>query len=594
MKKNFTQAKKLSNKNNKIQNTLNKNNATNLSSTVKKNATDANNTSILKYFFITEDKIKQPVPSNSRQQVQTNKVKQKYKDPRLSKFKFSYTKKDKNSQSNGSSNKIIKSLSQSIEQNIKIDVSKYVLFSEKFSNAISLILSHNFLNRFRRFLNEELSKNQNQEKGAIKNFNNFIQNNFSIFITKYFLNIYNNLLYVPRIYITNKKANNINHLGLLSRTNKTNITLDFFSPINLNEANLFFPSLCSCLSDFIKQFKNIKKKNKKKQKTKNNKNCKNFKSLVLYRPNEDFRFFISKIELICNAFGYELLIREDDENKIMNFDKLKEIRQNKIISSLKEKSIKYLELMRHISNDDKWKKFINDNFKFNSIKNKNDTTDIDVNQDNFEENNIELIDDEEEEEKLSLASNSSRCSITFLGHDIRDNISNSQDSWKIGTRIFENFRQNILNKFDKRRNNIIIFVDPFYPNEEINSKYIASISSMVPNSKSPIIILTNNLSLFTEKSQGFLSNFTFHYLENEGINQKENIIYTTLLIIYFLLFIPKLNEDDTEKFSLELIKDEIEKIYTNPKKNQEFSKFKIFETLYKISHIITIINDYEF
>ena len=278
MKKNFTQAKKLSNKKNKIQNTLNKNNASSLSSTVKKNVTDANNTSILNYFFITEDKIKQSVPSNSRQQALTNNIKQKYKDPRLSKFKFSYTKKDKNSQSNGSSNKIIKSLSQNMEQNIKIDVSKYVLFSEKFSNAISLILSHNFLNRFRRFLNEELNKNQNQEKGAIKNFNNFIQNNFSIFITKYFLNIYNNLLYVPRIYITNKKANNINHLGLLSRTNKTYITLDFFSPINLKEATLFFPSLCSCLSDFIKQFKNIRKKNKKKQKTKNNKNCKNFKA----------------------------------------------------------------------------------------------------------------------------------------------------------------------------------------------------------------------------------------------------------------------------------------------------------------------------
>ena len=277
----------------------------------------------------------------------------------------------------------------------------------------------------------------------------------------------------------------------------------------------------------------------------------------------------------------------------MNLDKLKEIRQNKIIGSLKEKSMKYLELMRHISNDDKWKKFINDNFKFNLIKNKNETTEIDVNQDNLEGDNIELI-DEEEEEKLSLSSNSSRCSITFLGHDIRDNISNSQDSWKIGTRIFENFRQNILNKFDKRRNNIITFVDPLYPNDEINSKYIASISSMVPNSKSPIIILTNNLSLFSEKSQGFLSNFTFHYLENEGINQKENIIYTTLLIIYFLLFIPRLNEDDTAKFSLELIKDEIEKIYTNPKKNQEFSKFKIFEALYKISHLITIINNYEF
>ena len=589
MKKNFTQAKKLSTQKNQTQNSLNKKHGSNLPNTVKKNTTEPNNTSILNYFFVsTEEKIKHPISSDSRQQPLTNNTNQKYKDPHLSKFKFTYTKKDKNIKLNDPSNKKIKSISQNMEQFIKIDVSKYVLFSEKFSNSIALILSNNFLNRFRRFLTEELNKNHNQEKGAIKNFNNFIQKNFSIFITKYFLNIYNNLLYVPRIYITNNKSINTNQLGLLSRTNKTNITLDFFSPINLNEATLFYPSLCSCISDFIKQFKHIKKKYKKKQKTKNNKN---FKALVLYRPNEDFRSFISKIELICNSFGFELLIREDDENKLMNFDKLKEIRQNKIIGSLKEKSIKYLELVRHISNDEKWKKFINENFKFNSEK--NNKKDNDINKNNSEKNSVEEIDDEEDE-KLSIISDNSHCSLTFLGHDIRDNIPNSQDSWKTGTKIFENFQQNILNKFDKRRNNIITFVDPLYSNEEINSKYITSISCMVPNSKSPIIILTNNLSLFIEKTQNFLSNFIFYCIENEGINQKENIIYTTLLIIYFLLFIPKLNEDDTGKFSLELIKNNIEKIYTDPKKNQEFSKFKIFEILYKLSHIITIINNYEY
>ena len=595
MKKNFTQAKKLYNQKNQTQNSSNKKNVSNLSNTVKKSAIEPNNTSILNYFFVsTEEKIEHSSSSNSRQHKLNNNINKKYKDPRLSKFKFTYTKKDKNPQSNDSSNKVKKSLSQNMEQFIKIDVSKYILFSEKFSNEISLILSNNFLNRFRRFLTEELNKNQNKEKGTIKNFNNFIQNNFSIFITKYFLNIYNNLLYVPRIYITNKKTNNIDQLGLLSRTNKTNITLDYFSPINLDEAALFYPSLCSCLSDFIKQFKQIKKKNKIKQKTKNNKNYKNFKALVLYRPNEDFRSFIPKIELICNVYGFELLIRGDDENKLMNFDKLKEIRQNKIIGSLKKKSIKYLELLRHISKDEKWKKFINENFKFDSIKNENNTKiENEEEQKNLEENEIEIIDDEDEE-KLSLVTNDSHCSITFLGHEIIDSISNSQDNWKIGTKIFENFQQNILNKFDKRRNNIITFVDPLYPNEEINSKYITSISYMIPNSKSPIIILTNNLSLFTEKTQNFLSNFTFHYLENEGIIQKENIIYSTLLIIYFLLFIPKFKEDDTSKFSLELIKNAIEKLYTNPKKNQEFSKFKIFETLHKISHIVTIINNYAF
>ena len=64
----------------------------------------------------------------------------------------------------------------------------------------------------------------------------------------------------------------------------------------------------------------------------------------------------------------------------------------------------------------------------------------------------------------------------------------------------KNYQQNILEKFNKRKN-VILFLDDFEENEE-NEKYINQINSIIPDSKSPIIILTNNLSLFVNSLIG--------------------------------------------------------------------------------------------
>ena len=120
----------------------------------------------------------------------------------------------------------------------------------------------------------------------------------------------------------------------------SNIYLEY-SPINLIECNLFYPDLCSNISKFIKYFK--QKKRKKKPNS----------ALLLYRPNNDFTSYITKIKLICSQLGYRLLIREDEVNKLMNIDKLKEINQNYIIGSLQDKNIKYLKILDNISINEK-------------------------------------------------------------------------------------------------------------------------------------------------------------------------------------------------------------------------------------------------
>lgn len=150
------------------------------------------------------------------------------------------------------------------------------------------------------------------------------------------------------------------------------------------------------------------------------------------------------------------------------------------------------------------------------------------------------------EKEINNINNNSK-TLTFIGHNNNNGIS-TQESDKYATkeyRIFQNYQQNILEKFNKRRN-VILFVDNFEKNED-NVKYINQINTIIPTSKSPIIILTNNLSLFTDNqiigSTSFQNRYIPHQIENEGIKQKENVFYLTFLIIYFSIFIPTVNFD---------------------------------------------------
>ena len=88
----------------------------------------------------------------------------------------------------------------------------------------------------------------------------------------------------------------------------------------------------------------------------------------------------------------------------------------------------------------------------------------------------------------------------------------------------KNYQQNILEKFNKRKN-VILFLDNFEDNEENNIKYIKQINGIIPTSKSPIIILTNNLYLLSNNlvfgNSAFQSRYIPYQIENEGISHKE-------------------------------------------------------------------------
>ena len=114
--------------------------------------------------------------------------------------------------------------------------------------------------------------------------------------------------------IEQTKTNNYSEVELLSCNDKPNIYLEYL-PINLPESKLFYPELTKIIVRFIKNFR---KKRRKKLEN---------KALLLFRPNNDFITYINKIRLICTQLGYNLLIKEDEVNKLISFEKLKLINQ---------------------------------------------------------------------------------------------------------------------------------------------------------------------------------------------------------------------------------------------------------------------------
>ena len=473
---------------------------------------------------------------------------------RLSKYKFYGSKKKKTT----NVKKFLKKKSD--EEKNKIDVSNYILFSEKYVEKINDIFANNFLRNFKRylesnFLNDRKNIGPRQDLNISKNsFNKFIQHIFKHFITKYLLSSYKDLIYISEKYFPeNNQKNDYTEVELLSYKDKSNINLEY-SPMNLSECNLFYPELSSVIVKFIKNFRK-----KKRYKKPNH-------ALLLYRPNNDFTTYINKIRLICDQMGYNLLIKEDETNKLMTFEKLKLINQNYIIGSLKDKNKKYLQIIDNISNTEKWPKFLesnnidinnniseseyedktNNKSKSKNTKNKIRNTNVSKSQSTI--NTTQDFSKRILQNKNKNNNNNndilSNTILTFIGHSSSNEV-NVNESDKINNSkeylLSRNYQQNILEKFNKRKN-VILFVDNFEESEE-NIKYIYQINSIIPNSKSPIIILTDNLPLFTNNliigNTSFQTRYIPHQIENEGIIQKENVIYITFLIIYFTSFFPK-------------------------------------------------------
>ena len=523
---------------------------------------EENNITLLKFFSLQRNTSTNKVDPQRRQVA--NQLKHDKTDPnkdyRLSRFNFYESKKKKKP----SIKKFLKKKIGKDDTINKIDISSFVFFSENFSKDIRNIFENNFLHNFKRYLmnvfpSDKKNIGPRQDLNiSIEPFNKFVHQIFKQFITKYLLNTYHDLVYISQKYmIEQTKTNNYSEVELLSCNDKPNIYLEYL-PINLPESKLFYPELTKIIVRFIKNFR---KKRRKKLEN---------KALLLFRPNNDFITYINKIRLICTQLGYNLLIKEDEVNKLISFEKLKLINQNYIIGSLKDKNKKYLQIIDSASTTKKWAQFLQTNDMYDLIEqeeekfyrmNKNRTqrqnssrnkykkisksqSTINTTQDLSKKLLENRIKANKSEEALS------NTMLTFIGHNSTDEINSQENEQANNSKEFviaKNYEQNILEKFNKRKN-VILFVDNFEENED-NIKYLSQINSMIPNSKSPIIILTNNLSLFNNTNNNntnpvitnnnFQTRYIPYQIGNEGINNKENIIYITFLIIYFISFFPK-------------------------------------------------------
>ena len=597
---------------------------------------EQNNFTLLNFFKITSMHKSTSInkKESPRRQV-FMRLKRDKTDPnqnyRLSKYSIGKPKKKKKS----NIKRFLKKPNNNNDNN-KIDISNFVLFSEKYCDEIKNIFENNFIRNFKSYLdtnfnNDRKNISRRHDLNISKNtFNEFIQQIFELFIEKYLLNTYNKLIYISKNYLidNNNDENNYNEVELLSYNEKENIYLEY-SPINIQESNLFYPELSSTIVKFIKNFSK-KKLNKMP-------NC----ALLLYRPSNDFSSYINKIRLICDQMGYNLLVKENEINKLMSFEKLKLINQNYIIGSLKDKNKKYLEIIEAVANTDKWKKFVEENDIYSLIeeekifvKNINRTQMI---------NNIRNKKMSKSQSCIHTTQNLSKKMInkknktndilsntilTFIGHNSNEEINSQQNNDNNNSKVYniaKDYQQNILEKFNKRRN-LILFVDNFEENED-NIKYVNQINSLIPNSKSPIIILTNNLPLFTNNliigNTSFQTRYIPHQIENEGIIQKENIIYITFLIIYFISFFPNFNlkkeiklndinnkdinnnfsfnreniadnsqkESENNDYILKKIKKSINEVFINVNLNTYNNE--LYSSFISLSNIISIKNNYE-
>lgn len=597
---------------------------------------EQNNFTLLNFFKITSMHKSTSInkKESPRRQV-FMRLKRDKTDPnqnyRLSKYNIGKPKKKKKS----NIKRFLKKPNNNNDNN-KIDISNFVLFSEKYCDEIKNIFENNFIRNFKSYLdtnfnNDRKNISRRHDLNISKNtFNEFIQQIFELFIEKYLLNTYNKLIYISKNYLidNNNDENNYNEVELLSYNEKENIYLEY-SPINIQESNLFYPELSSTIVKFIKNFSK-KKLNKMP-------NC----ALLLYKPSNDFSSYINKIRLICDQMGYNLLVKENEINKLMSFEKLKLINQNYIIGSLKDKNKKYLEIIEAVANTDKWKKFVEENDIYSLIeeekifvKNINRTQMI---------NNIRNKKMSKSQSCIHTTQNLSKKMInkknktndilsntilTFIGHNSNEEINSQQNNDNNNSKAYniaKDYQQNILEKFNKRRN-LILFVDNFEENED-NIKYVNQINSLIPNSKSPIIILTNNLPLFTNNliigNTSFQTRYIPHQIENEGIIQKENIIYITFLIIYFISFFPNFNlkkeiklndinnkdinnnfsfnreniadnsqkESENNDYILKKIKKSINEVFININLNTYNNE--LYSSFISLSNIISIKNNYE-
>ena len=541
---------------------FNSNKKKNLSSITKNNSN--NNNSILTFFSISS--VHKSDNIQASRQINTNK---KEKNARLSKYNFLINP----------SKKKIKNLKGNDKP--EIDIKKYNLFNEDDIYEIINIITSNIKEDFEKtFI--ELSK----ENYLPFNFNNnsyekFLFNHFENIITKFILMNYSDLLYIPKSYFKEYENCQFKNIKLLSGFNGTKGISLQYNPINIEEIELFYPNLFKEINSYIKTFKKNRKKNKKQ------------KACVLFKNDEDFLGLIKDIETIYNNLDYQIIRIDDESNKQIKLNKISEATKSQRISSIDEQLIQKINILEYMIGHSKWRNFLLNSGVIYESKIKIPLSDSFI----FEKENPSQIKTQSTDinilEKLSFSQNNSKDSnsrtISILGKENNSTTSsinrNSQEYI-----VFENFKQNVFNICLKKKT--LILISDFLNMNDENKEYLNQIIKKIPDSKCPIVILTNNLSLFNSKN-GFYNqvNFEFYKIENEGYEHKDNIIYsiTIFIFLHLYLLIPEQQPNDIKK-----IKDEIKRIFSEKRLKVVFLTQKLYEKIIKISILIGNLNKYNF
>ena len=488
---------------------------------------DFNNGSTINDFFQVTSLHKSRINEMSRPNIIVKQIVQKKKPNTLSKYLKGESVKEKH-----------QLILPAQDIMIKVDIDKVNFFNEEHVKALAAIVNKDIIEDLKSSYKEMLTlRKDNQMQFQFltydeKLINNFITISVNNFITKCLLMLYDNLYYIPKSYI----------LGQASEEDKRNIKLisgfderkkiEFmYYPINNEEAKFYYPDLVSTITNYIKKFKKTPKKKKTVQTQ---------TALVLYQK-EDYMQNIKKIEMICDDLGYQIIRLDEEANKAMKLNKASEATKSKRISSLPEdlkNKINIIEYLTLQKENYKWKKYLEEN-------------DIHV----PEKNNEMVIDLENNDTQISTQQNtiSNLLNINLISranHANAQNIDKTTNEYK----VFENFQSNLFDiSFNKKT--LILITDTFTPVDDDNRNYLSSIISKIPSTKCPIIILTNNLSIFTSISPpSNIYHFSFYKIEDEGKNHKLIITFTIALILYFHLYVHHSKSNDINEI-IKIIKE---------------------------------------
>ena len=434
----------------------------------------------------------------------------------------------------------------------QIDTSIYNFFSENEVNIIAQSFKDKVIKELK-IVYEHLSNNKTF---PFFNYNNlhydrFIHSFLNNILIKYLLITYDNLIYIPNsIFEANQIDNNKHLLKFIGGYNETKKIKLLYEPINGDESKSFFPNLTHQIEQYIRKFKsNLKKKNKLQN------------ALVLYKPGDDYIQSVNTIEIICNDLGYQIIkLDELESQKYNKLNKVEEATKSKRLWSIDEDILNQFNIIEYMckNKDIKWSTFIRKlNINFNNNLNDNNNV-IDINT----QRNLNYL--------------NSQSSIISEGSNYNNN--------SIEYKSFDMLQKNIFN-IAKTKKTLILIVDTFTPNDENNKLYLSNIIAKIPKTKCPIIILTNNLSIFHTISPPVnICNFSFHKIINEGYNNN-SLIYLISLLLYLHIFIKPSSSND-----IDVILKDIEKINEDLKLKMYLDK--LYNSIVEMCFTLCLKNEF--